>query len=132
MGLAVFSHWILDLIVHRPDLSLYDNTFKMGFGLWNHRIIAFILEIGLLLTGAVLYLGKRSQKKGRMVSVICVLVLIQIIGTFLAPPPTSDRAEAWTALFFYFLFAAAAWWAESSSEPEAPRKGETLAAKVTR
>jgi hypothetical protein len=35
LGAAVFSHWILDLIVHRPDLALYDNTYKMGFGLWN-------------------------------------------------------------------------------------------------
>src|SRR4030095_1843195 len=35
VGLAVFSHWILDLIVHRPDLSLYDDTFKVGLGLWN-------------------------------------------------------------------------------------------------
>jgi len=23
---AVFSHWILDLVVHRPDLTLYDSV----------------------------------------------------------------------------------------------------------
>ncbi|HXZ47282.1 MAG TPA: hypothetical protein VEH02_11205, partial [Pseudolabrys sp.] len=34
IGLAVFSHWILDLIVHRPDLPLYDNAAKVGLGLW--------------------------------------------------------------------------------------------------
>src|SRR5215510_11736839 len=32
---AVFSHWILDLVVHVPDLPLYDDTVKVGFGLWN-------------------------------------------------------------------------------------------------
>src|SRR5215831_12375099 len=37
VGAAVFSHWVLDLVVHRPDLALYDNTLKMGFGLWNYR-----------------------------------------------------------------------------------------------
>src|SRR6185369_17966598 len=26
VGVAVFSHWVLDLIVHRPDLSMYDDT----------------------------------------------------------------------------------------------------------
>src|SRR5882724_4617669 len=33
LALAVFSHWILDLLVHRPDLPLYDNTAKVGLGL---------------------------------------------------------------------------------------------------
>src|SRR6266566_2637901 len=32
---AVFSHWVLDFLVHRPDLPLYDNTAKVGLGLWN-------------------------------------------------------------------------------------------------
>jgi membrane-bound metal-dependent hydrolase YbcI (DUF457 family) len=29
IALAVFSHWILDLIVHRPDLPIYDDTLKV-------------------------------------------------------------------------------------------------------
>jgi len=33
VGLAVFSHWVLDFLVHRPDLPLYDNTAKVGLGL---------------------------------------------------------------------------------------------------
>ena len=35
VGAAVFSHWVLDWLVHRPDLPLYDDTFKVGLGLWN-------------------------------------------------------------------------------------------------
>jgi queuine tRNA-ribosyltransferase len=62
VAVAVFSHWVLDLIVHRPDLALYDSQYKMGFGLWNYRVPAFILEIGLLIGGAALYLGGRSHK----------------------------------------------------------------------
>src|SRR5829696_3435022 len=56
IGSAVFSHWILDLIVHRPDLPLYDDSFKMGFGLWNFPAIAFGLEIILLFGGILLYM----------------------------------------------------------------------------
>ena len=37
VGVAVFSHWILDLIAHPHDLPVYDNTAKVGFGLWNYR-----------------------------------------------------------------------------------------------
>lgn len=28
VGGAVFSHWVLDLLLHRPDLALYDDTMK--------------------------------------------------------------------------------------------------------
>jgi hypothetical protein len=37
VGITVFSHWILDLIAHPRDLPIYDNTAKVGFGLWNYR-----------------------------------------------------------------------------------------------
>src|SRR5258707_15579083 len=44
VGLAVFSHWMLDLLVHRPDLAIYDDTLKIGFGLWNYKGPEFVLE----------------------------------------------------------------------------------------
>lgn len=48
----VFSHWVLDLIVHRPDLALYPGSDLMfGFGLWNAPFLAFILEMGLMAAG---------------------------------------------------------------------------------
>ncbi|HEY6969841.1 MAG TPA: hypothetical protein VJA94_11595 [Candidatus Angelobacter sp.] len=111
LALAVFSHWVLDLIVHRPDLALYDNAHKMGFGLWNYRWPAFILEVGVLVAGGALY-AKAAPRKGRIVGYVCVLVLVQAFGTFFFPPPASDRAMALTALFFYIVLALIAWWAE--------------------
>ena len=107
VGFAVFSHWLLDLIVHRPDLAIYDDTIKVGFGLWNYRGIEFVLEIGILLIGAVLYL-KRNGAIAREIGIIifvAVLILIQTSNTFLRQPPSSDRAFAITALIFYTVFA---------------------------
>jgi hypothetical protein len=52
---AAFSHWILDLIVHIPDLPLYDNTDKVGFGLWRHVAVSFPLELIVLAAGAWIY-----------------------------------------------------------------------------
>jgi hypothetical protein len=69
VGFAVFSHWLLDLIVHRPDLAIYDDTIKVGFGLWNYRGIEFVLEIGILLIGAVLYV-KRNGAIARKIGII--------------------------------------------------------------
>ncbi len=107
VGFAVFSHWLLDLIVHRPDLAIYDDTMKVGFGLWNCRGIEFVLEIGILGFGAVLYL-KRNGAIARKIGIIifvAALVLIQTSNTFLRQPPSSDRAFAITALVFYTVFA---------------------------
>jgi hypothetical protein len=107
VGFAVFSHWLLDLIVHRPDLAIYDDTLKVGFGLWNHRGIEFVLEIGILVFGAVLYL-KRNSATARKIGIIIfvpTLVLIQTSNTFLRRLPSSDRAFAITALVFYTVFA---------------------------
>src|SRR5476649_2749608 len=56
VGLAVFSHWILDVIVHVPDLPLYGNSAKVGLGLWNAPALAFGLESAVLLGGMWLYL----------------------------------------------------------------------------
>src|SRR6266705_5863722 len=103
VGFAVFSHWLLDLIVHRPDLAIYDDTLKVGFGLWNYRGMEFVLEIGILLFGTVLYL-KRNGAIARKIGIIiftAVLVLIQTSNTFVRRPPPSDRAFAIPALLFY-------------------------------
>ncbi len=110
VGFAVFSHWLLDLIVHRPDLAIYDDTLKVGFGLWNYRGIEFVLEIGILLFGTVLYL-KRNGAVARKIGIIIFtagLVLIQTSNTFVRRPPSSDRAFAITALIFYTVFACVA------------------------
>src|SRR6266852_8043526 len=51
VGAAVFSHWVLDWFVHRPDLPLYDDAFKVGLGLWNYPAFAFVLEVTVLIDG---------------------------------------------------------------------------------
>jgi hypothetical protein len=110
VGFAVFSHWLLDLIVHRPDLPIHDDALKVGFGLWNYRGLEFVVEIGILVFGAVLYLkhnGAIARKIG-IIIFVAALVLIQASNTFLRRPPSSDRAFAITALVFYTVFAAIA------------------------
>src|SRR5262245_54845962 len=56
VGLAVFSHWVLDLLVHRADLPLYDNSMKVGMALWDFPVLAFVMEVVFLFAGLYLYL----------------------------------------------------------------------------
>ena len=110
---AVFSHWILDLIVHIPDLALYDSVGKMGFGLWNHRAGAFTLEMAVLFGGAALFY-RTAAHKARLASFVVFLAALQIFGMFFFPLPKSDHAAAMTALGSYIVLALMAWWVDSS------------------
>jgi len=103
VGLAVFSHWVLDFLVHRPDLPLYDNTAKVGLGLWNLPAVALGLE-ALLLFGAMwLYLRHRARRTAMLVFGVVMLAIQAYV--FFGPPPTSDKAAAATALIAYAVFA---------------------------
>jgi hypothetical protein len=101
---AVFSHWVLDFLVHRPDLPLFANSAKVGLGLWNHRALAFGLEIALLFGGLALYFGLGVKRRGAMIAFGLVMLALQAY-IFFGPPPSSDRAAAITALAAYLLFA---------------------------
>jgi hypothetical protein len=111
VGMAVFSHWVLDLIVHVPDLPLYDDSAKVGLGLWNAPLLAFGLEAVLLLGGIWLCVRRRLVRRGTLLFGVLMLA-IQAYNTFFGPPPTSDRAFAVTALIAYAVFAIVIWWLE--------------------
>ena len=107
VGLAVFSHWILDLIAHPRDLPIYDNTWKVGFGLWNYRDPEFALEIGLLGAGIMLYLLRNAMpatRKGAVIAFGVALVVIQIGDTYVPRNPLTDKATAMGVWLFYTLF----------------------------
>lgn len=104
VALAVFSHWVFDLVVHRPDLPLYDNTATVGFGLWNLPGVAFALEAALLFAGMWLYLSTASVRRVPVAALGLVMLAIQAFAVF-GPPPTSDKAAAWTALAAYTVIA---------------------------
>jgi hypothetical protein len=111
VGVAVFSHWVFDLLVHRPDLPLYDDTMKMGFGLWNFPAIAFALEAALLFGGMALYLKRTTPVNpvGRFGPTVFGLAMLGIQAyVFFGPPPASPSAAAVTALVAYVVFAAVA------------------------
>ncbi len=117
LAAAVFSHWILDLIVHRPDLALYDSVGKMGFGLWNYRGAAFALEMAVLFGGAAM-LYRTATHRGRLIGFVVFLAALQVFGTFFFPPQTSDHAAAMTALVSYIVLALVAWWVDSGPVPQ--------------
>ncbi len=56
--IVVLSHWLLDLLVHRPDLTIAGGEDKHGLGLWNTPHIELPLEIGLVLLAYWFYISR--------------------------------------------------------------------------
>jgi hypothetical protein len=107
VGLAVFSHWILDLVAHPRDLAIYDNTWKVGFGLWNYRDPEFALEIALLAVGIMLYVARNAMpaiRRGAVIAFGVVLVVIQIGDTYVPRNPLTDKETVMGVWIFYTLF----------------------------
>jgi hypothetical protein len=118
VGIAAFSHWVLDLVVHRPDLPRFGDDHKVGFGLWNYRGPALGLEILFLFGGMWLYLRRAESSGGGGGSFVMAGVAMLAVHTFVfyGPPPVSGHAAAVSALAAYGIFAGVAWWLERREE----------------
>jgi hypothetical protein len=117
LALAVFSHWVFDLVMHTPDLPLWsDASLKLGLGLWNNSVAAYLLEAALLLGALWLYLSSTSatSKTGKYGMVVLVVFMLLInIGNIFGPLQGDNKVVfAASALFAYFLFAGVAFWLE--------------------
>jgi hypothetical protein len=115
LALAVLSHWFLDFMVHQPDLDIYDESRKVGLGLWNHPVIEVIVEYLLLFGGMLFYFRKSpelSVKRRIAMVVLCIFMsLVQLAGSF-GPPPPSVKAMAASGFVIYLLFTGLAAWVE--------------------
>jgi hypothetical protein len=111
VGLAVFSHWILDLVVHRPDLELWFGDGKVGFGLWNYPVPEQAVEIGLLALGAAAWAwlrGRQGQALWPVLLFVTVLVAVQIIAMVMPGGGDSAGLGA-TAIAIYLVIGLIAW-----------------------
>jgi len=109
VGVAVLSHWLLDLPMHTPDLQLVTwSETRVGFGLWNHRELALAAELITLLAGVALYVRSipAATSAGRWLTWVFVAVLFVLgVTTPLQPDPPSTLIWAFQALFAYAALA---------------------------
>lgn len=74
LGALVLSHWLLDAIVHRPDLPLFPGSeILVGLNVWSSMPLTIALEVSLFALGAGVYF-RSTQPTGACVSASCVLV----------------------------------------------------------
>lgn len=117
VGLVVFSHWVLDLLTHRPDLPLMNNeSMKFGLGLWNSFAGTFIVEFGLFGLSAYLYYSSTAPKNSTgKYSILALLVFLAVmhLGNLFGPPPPNVEmiAVAGNAMWLFVLWG---WWIDKN------------------
>ncbi len=122
IGMLVLSHWVLDVLTHRPDMpiSLADSS-VIGFGLWNFPVFAIPLELILFGVGIWLYL-RHTRPLDRQGSLgfwaLTLFLLVVYAANLLGPPPPSSAAVAWSAQALWLVIA---WgfWVDHHREPRA-------------
>lgn len=118
LALAVVSHWILDLPMHRPDLPLWPGASpRVGLGLWNSITATIVIELALLAIGLALYLRGTRARDGigrwALWTMVALLVAIFLTGLRGAPPDAHTIAISTLGLW---LFVPWGWWIDRHRE----------------
>jgi hypothetical protein len=112
LAALVVSHWLLDLVVHQPDLPLWPGGPRVGLGLWNSLPATLVVEFGLFGAGVWLYCNATAPRDhwGSVLFWLFVTTLAVIYcAALFGPPPPSVRVLALSGLLGW-LFVAWAYW----------------------
>ncbi|WP_298303194.1 hypothetical protein [uncultured Erythrobacter sp.] len=107
---VVASHWVLDWITHRPDLTLTGGGEAYGLGLWNHPEIAMPLEIGIVLAAFLFYIRRSRGPVVQPLILLLVMLVFQAINWFGPQPSEAGIMLYLQALLSFGIFTGLAMW----------------------
>lgn len=111
---AVFSHWLLDALVHAPELPVAGaGSVKLGLGLWQTMPLALAIEGFIALAGLYLFLSGATLSRARKIwlAALSLFILVSTVaGMTIAPAPPSVSAMAGTSLVTILVVCVLASW----------------------
>lgn len=119
---VVVSHWLLDLLVHGPDLTLLGHGARHGLGLWNDPLIEMPLELGLV-AASLIYYARRTEARRPRGDIALLLLGVALLAVqsfnWFAPQPTAPAAsvpasQPLIAIATYVVLALLARWAAAN------------------
>src|SRR5690606_13625699 len=113
LGALVVSHWLLDAIVHRPDLPLWPGgAILVGLNAWSSPALTLAIELPLFAFGLAAYCRATTPRDaaGRwgLAGLVTGLLAIYAANLLTAPPP-DWRAIAWVGQMQWLLVLAGYW-----------------------
>jgi hypothetical protein len=123
MALAVLSHFVLDVIVE-SNLPLYGDAAKVGLGLSNNALAAYIVEGLILVGGLILYLRSTTPENltGRYGMIAFVVLMLAFNLVMFGPPPTDLRFVAASSLGTFAVMAGVAFWLDRQRTASFPSR----------
>jgi len=111
----VLSHWVLDFVVHGPDLPLLPGGgTRVGLGLWNYWAAAVLVEALVFCAGIWIYVRttRPSDNIGRYAfAALAAFLFLGWVATLFAGAPPSVPALAWGGMTMWITIPWA-WWAD--------------------
>ncbi|MGZ5786085.1 MAG: hypothetical protein ACXWJM_09205 [Ramlibacter sp.] len=122
VGALVVSHWLLDLIVHVPDLPVLPSGPMVGLGLWQSKAATLAVEVPIFAAGAWLYAKstRAKDKVGRygFIGLVAFLALVHA-GNLFGDPPPNVTTLAWVGQA-QWLLVVWGYWVDAHREATAP------------
>jgi membrane-bound metal-dependent hydrolase YbcI (DUF457 family) len=109
----VVSHWLLDALMHVPDLPIAPGIdTRIGLGLWQSKAASLALEVPLFAIGVWLYARstRAADKVGSyaLIGLVAFLAVIHV-GNVFGPPPEKVAFIAWAGHAQWLLVAWGYW-----------------------
>jgi hypothetical protein len=110
----VLSHWLFDVIAHRPDMPLAPGlSTRLGFGLWANLPATLIVEGGLWLVAIILYLRATHARTKIGIFLFWIGVVVITLSGYnnvAGPPPPNPRLAPIVSLVYFSLVVGWAYW----------------------
>ena len=120
LAAGVLSHWVLDVISHRPDMPVLPHGPYLGAGLWNSIPATLVVELTMFAAGLALYMRGGGNGRRRVSFWLLIsLLIVAYLGAAFGSPPPNTRTLVVSALAMWVLLPWA-WWADRR-EPSGAR-----------
>ena len=111
VGALVVSHWVLDVIVHAPDLPLFPGGPRVGLGAWNSIPLTSVLEAVVYVEASPCICARPPPPiaSGATDSGHTVVQAAKYAAASVGPPPASVTQLAPPAILLCHFLPRAAW-----------------------
>jgi hypothetical protein len=119
IAMVVVSHWVLDVVTHRPDMPVYPGGPTVGLGLWYSVPATLIVECVMYGTGVWLYATSTRARGGIGrwgFASLAVFLAVAYLASLTGPPPPSIPALSGSLIVASAVILLWSWWADRHRE----------------